>query len=99
MTAALCSFHPAAIEEAEAAARWYRQRSPRAAARFVDELNQVIERIREAPSRWPRGTRGTRKAKLPCFPFLVIYRESQGAVLILAIAHGRRRPGYWKNRL
>ena len=49
MTAAQFFFHPAAIEEAESAARWYRERSPVAAARFVDELNQVIDRIMEAP--------------------------------------------------
>jgi len=98
MTARQFLLHPAALEEAESAARWYRERSPLAATRFVEELNQVIDKIVEAPQRWPRGARGTRKVKLPCFPFLVIYREAEGAVLVLAIAHGRRRPGYWKGR-
>jgi plasmid stabilization system protein ParE len=45
------SLHPAAVEEAEAAARWYRERSPLAAKRFVDELYQVIDRILDAPHR------------------------------------------------
>ena len=99
MTAAKLLFHPAAIKEAESAARWYRERSILAAARFVDELNQMIDRILEAPHRWPRGRRGTRKVKLPCFPFLVVYREEEGMVMVLAVAHGRRRPGYWKSRL
>jgi len=99
MTATQFFFHPAAIEEAESAARWYRERSPLAATRFVDELNRVIDKIVDAPRRWPRGARSTRKVKLPCFPFLVIYREAEGIVFALAIAHGRRRPGYWKNRL
>jgi plasmid stabilization system protein ParE len=91
--------HPAAVEEAESAARWYRERSPLAARRFVDELNQVIDRILDAPHRWPRGTNGTRKLNFPCFPFAVVYWESEDSVRILAVAHGRRRPGYWKNRL
>ena len=69
MTVKQISFHPDAIDEAEAAARWYRQRSVRAAARFVDEVNEAIERIVAAPKRWPLGPRGTRKVKLPCFPF------------------------------
>ena len=99
MTAWNFSLHPAAVEEAEAAAHWYRERSPRAAKRFVDELNQVIDRILEAPQRWPRGMNGTRKLNLPCFPFAVVYWESKDGVWILAIAHGRRRPGYWKHRL
>ena len=99
MTATQFLFHPAAIHEAESAARWYRERSLLAATRFVDELNQVIDKILEAPQRWPRGLRGTRKVKLPCFPFLVVYREEEGMVMVLAVAHGRRRPGYWKSRL
>jgi plasmid stabilization system protein ParE len=99
MTVRELSFHPAAIEEAEAAARRYREQSLRAATRFVDEINQVIEKILDSPRRWPLGPRGTRKTKLPCFPFLVIYREKGDAIQILAIAHGRRRPGYWRNRL
>jgi plasmid stabilization system protein ParE len=55
MSAPLFSFHPAAIEEAHSAARWYHERSPLAATRFVAELNQVIDRILEAPHRWPRS--------------------------------------------
>jgi plasmid stabilization system protein ParE len=97
MTAQDFYLHPAAIEEAEAAAHWYRERSPRAAKQFVDELNQVIDRILEAPHRWPRSTNGTRRLNLPCFPF--IYWEKQDQIRILAVAHGRRRPGYWKYRL
>jgi toxin ParE1/3/4 len=99
MTAWDFHLHPAAVEEAEAAARWYRERSPRAAKRFVDELNQVIDRILEAPRRWPRSTNGTRKLNLPCFPFAVVYWESERLIRILAVAHARRKPEYWKNRL
>jgi plasmid stabilization system protein ParE len=98
MSAASFCFHPAAIEEAIFAARWYRERSPLAAMRFVAELNQTIDRILEAPRRWPRSAHDTRKLKLPCFPFLVIYREVEESVLVLAVAHGHRRPGYWKSR-
>jgi toxin ParE1/3/4 len=91
--------HPAALEEAEETARWYRQRSPRAAARFVDELIPVIEKILESLHRWPRGVGGTRKVKLPFFPFSIVYFETESEIRILAIAHGRRRPGYWRDRL
>lgn len=93
------SIHPDAIEEAVSAARWYRERSPISARRFIAELNQVVDSILEAPHRWPISARGTRKIKLPCFPYLVIYRTKNDTVLILAIAHGHRRPGYWKSRL
>ena len=98
MIAGRVFFHPEAVEEAEAAALWYRGRSPRAAARFIDEISQVIEKIAAAPRRWPAGPRETRRAKLPCFPFAVIYREKGDAIQILAVAHGKRRPGYWRSR-
>lgn len=99
MTAFQISIHEEALEEALAAANWYRERSPRAAQRFGSELNQAIDKILTAPHRWPQETNGTRKLKLPCFPFLVIYRESRNTIQVLAVAHGRRRPGYWKTRL
>jgi plasmid stabilization system protein ParE len=90
--------HPGATAETEAAVCWYRERSATAADRLVEEINQAIDRILEAPQRWPAGFRGTRKVKLPCFPFLVIYRESDDTLAALAIAHARRRPEYWQER-
>jgi hypothetical protein len=33
------------------------------------------------------------------FPFVIIFREAAVRIEILAIAHGRRRPGYWRDRL
>jgi len=99
MTVRQIQFHPAAVEEAEAAARWYLERSPLAGTRFVNEINQVIDKLLAAPHRWPQGPHGTRKIMFPCFPFAIIYRESKETIQILAVAHGRRRPGYWKTRL
>ncbi len=98
MTTRQAVFHPEAIEEAEAAARWYRERSPQAAARFVEEIYLVIDRILAAPDRWPRGSHGTRKLKLPCFPFLISFRKVDDVIQSLAVAHGSRLPGYWKKR-
>ena len=91
--------HPAAVEEGEKATRWYRQRSARAAAQFVEEVNHAIGRISAAPQRWPAGPHGTRKFLLRRFPFAVVYRELPSAIQILAVAHGHRRPGYWKTRI
>lgn len=99
MSPASVSFHPEAIEEALSAASWYRERSPITAKRFLTELNQVLDTIVEAPHRWPISPRGVRKLKLPCFPYFLIYRVKDTGVLILAVAHGHRCPGYWKDRL
>jgi len=58
-----------------------------------------IDMIVEAPHRWPAGNHGTRRFILQRFPFAIVYRELPAAIQVLAIAHARRKPGYWKQRL
>jgi plasmid stabilization system protein ParE len=91
--------HQEAAAEYEGAFDWYFDRSPLAASKFADEIDQVIDEIAQTPQRWPIHIHGTRKLSLPHFPFLVVYRELPSAIQVLAIAHGHRRPGYWKERL
>jgi plasmid stabilization system protein ParE len=45
-------FHPAALQDAEEAAGWYAERSARAAVRFLDELDRLIDLIVISPSRF-----------------------------------------------
>jgi plasmid stabilization system protein ParE len=93
------SFHPEAVLEAAAAFEWYSQRSETAASRLLAELNAAVTKIAAEPERWPRYLDGTRRYLLRRFPFIVVYRRTPyGAVEILAVAHARRRPGYWKTR-
>jgi toxin ParE1/3/4 len=91
--------HAAAAAEYEAALDWYLEQSPSAAANFANEVSLAIESIAAAPQRWPMANHGTRKFLLVRFPFAVFYREVSSAIQIVAIAHGRRRPNYWQDRL
>ncbi len=91
-------FHPAAATETEEATAWYLERSPLAARRFVEELTQVLDIITHAPDRWPRGPADTRRVLLHRFPFAVVYREDHSVIQVVAVAHGRRKPGYWRDR-
>ena len=91
--------HPEAVAEALAAAQWYRERSAFAADAFLAELDRAVERIAENPEMQSHYVRGTRRCLLQRFPFYLVYREVAGKLEIVAIAHGRRRPGYWKNRI
>ena len=88
-----------ALEEAEAAARWYAERSSSAAAAFADEIDAAITAIAQNPDAWPPYDHGTRHYLLRRYPFSVVYRVESARILIVAVAHGRRRPGYWKSRL
>jgi toxin ParE1/3/4 len=91
--------HPDALLEAEAGVTWYLERSRGAAEHFLAELERALEAILEAPDRWPPYYRDTRRYVLYKFPYSVIYRAFGTVVRIYALAHARRRPGYWKERL
>ena len=91
--------HPAALEEAEGAADWYAERSRRAAEAFLNELDRATRQIAEHPERFPAFEFGTRRIVLHKFPYVLVYRESDTSLEIIAVAHGRRRPGYWRNRV
>jgi len=91
-------FHPAAVDEAEAARDWYAAQDPTAAAAFIIELDAAFEAVFEHPSRWAEYLEGTQRYLLQRFPFSVIYRQANGIVEILAVAHASREPGYWRSR-
>lgn len=90
--------HPEALREAEAAVAWYGERSPHAAGRFVVELRSALERIRQAPNQFAKLAFDARRMVLGRFPYVVVFRETATEIEIVAIAHGRRRPGYWRER-
>jgi len=91
--------HPAALAELKSAIVWYQGRNQTAAVNFVTELDRAIDLVIDSPGRWPSGKHGTRKFVLRRFPFAILYREKETVVQVVAVAHGHRRPGYWKDRL
>ena len=92
-------FHPLAADEAEAAERWYRERNEIASARFQQELDRAVDLISErGPNTGSPYLGNTRRVLLRRFPFFVVYRVRDDNVQIVAVAHARRRPGYWRAR-
>jgi plasmid stabilization system protein ParE len=89
---------PSALAEAEEAAAWYAERDQHMGALFVEALDAALDRILEAPSRWPIYLHGTRRVRLVRFPYLIVYREEPARILVVAIAHTKRRPGNWSKR-
>lgn len=91
--------HPRAIADARAARRCYARRSGAAANRFVAELDRAVTQITTSPQAWPAYLHGTRVFRLRRFPYLVVYLEEPACVRVIALAHDKRRPGYWRRRL
>jgi plasmid stabilization system protein ParE len=91
-------FHPDAERELLAAHSWYRERSEVAAQAFALEIDHALSAIADAPARWPLQQRGDRRLTLSRFPYSVFYRLRAEEVFVVAIAHQRRLPGYWRHR-
>jgi plasmid stabilization system protein ParE len=64
----------------------------------MEELDRAVDMIVESPNRWPKFESGTRRYLMRRFPFMVIYRDKGDVIQVLAVAHARRKPGYWKRR-
>jgi plasmid stabilization system protein ParE len=88
-----------ALEDAEQAARWYAERSPAAAIAFSDEVDRAVGEIERSPLAWPPYDHGTRRFLLTRFPYSVVYRADSNGIVIVAVAHAHRRPGFWRDRL
>jgi plasmid stabilization system protein ParE len=92
-------FHRLADKEYQKTFRWYRRRSEKIADLFEAKMQEAIEKIAANPDRWPRSDNLHRWFRVRGFPFFLYYRIlDTSQVLILAVAHGRRRPGYWRRR-
>jgi plasmid stabilization system protein ParE len=90
-------FHPDAEDEYLTSLSWYRERSLIAATNFESAIEEAVARMVIAPQRWPNYFGGFRKYALRQFP--IIYQELSSEIVVFAIAHGSRKPGYWKDRV
>ena len=88
-------FHPAARIELLEARVWYEERSPLSAVAFIQEVDAAVSRIAEEPLRYQLLEYGTRRAPLQRFPYNIVYRIGAAEITIVAVAHQKRRPGYW----
>jgi len=92
-------FHPEARAELREAKRWYRDRSPLAAVAFAQMIDEAVTSIAEYPKRYPMGEHDTREYVIPRrFPYKVVYRLREHDIVIVAVAHESREPGYWSDR-
>jgi len=91
-------FHPAARLEFVEAIGFYESQKLGLGASFSREVVAAIERMIQAPDRWPLITPKLRRCLVHSYPYAIIYRETGEDVLIVAVAHSSRRPGYWSER-
>lgn len=92
-------FHPEALDEFEAAAQYFARRQPGLELRFISNIEATIQRICEAPLRLRIVDGDVRRCLVHVFPYAVLYSIEPDHVLIIAVMHCSREPGYWQHRL
>jgi plasmid stabilization system protein ParE len=100
----LVSLSPEAVVELIEAASWYETRQPGLAVKFLQEIDQAQQAIQSRPLSFPRLANTAvdleiRRALLPRFPYALVFLELQTEIRVHAIAHAKRHPDYWLNRL
>jgi plasmid stabilization system protein ParE len=96
-------FEAEAEHELDEATQRYDEQRPGLGQRFLDEVATTTQRVREfpragAPVKHVPKELGARHAPVNGFPYHVVYLAKANEIRVLAIAHYRRRPGYWLDR-
>lgn len=88
-----------AADDYRSARDWYAEHArPGTAERLVDSLSDSLDQICASPSKFPRYSDAERWLQVLGFPYLIVYEVlNESTILIVAVAHERRRPGYWKS--
>lgn len=89
---------PEAAAEVRAARAWYARQRPGLGDEFASELRAVVEGIARGPRAFPTMDQSVdiRRALFARFPYAAFFIEREDAIWVIAVAHLRRDPGYWR---
>ncbi|NUN50045.1 MAG: type II toxin-antitoxin system RelE/ParE family toxin [Candidatus Brocadiae bacterium] len=90
--------HPEAHAESAEAHLHYLVESAVAAERFKNAVLDGYAKAAATPLLWPQDDEGFRRYKLPAFPYLIFYEVLPDGIHVFAVAHGARKPRYWRDR-
>ena len=89
----------AALAEVAEAVDWYLQSDERVAQAFAEEYTRAIRSVGRYFSSFPPYLYGTKRHLFAKYPYQLVIRELPDRLQIVAVAHLRRKPGYWMRRL
>ena len=92
-------FHPEALAEYEDAGRYYADRQEDLELRFMDCVEEAIHRASATPEQWRIFDGEVRRVLTHVFPYAILYTVETEYILIIAVMHCHREPGYWKHRV
>jgi plasmid stabilization system protein ParE len=85
--------------DAQEASAFYAGRSPGLGAEFTAEMERVLALLAANPDIGTPVTSELRRLLLRRFPYYLLYRVEEDGIVVLAVGHHSRRPGYWQDRL
>jgi plasmid stabilization system protein ParE len=92
-------FHPEALAEFEDAARYYANCRDGLELRFIACVEFALSHIQKTPGRWRIFEDDVRRCLTRVFPYAVLYTIEPDYILIIAVMHCHREPGYWRHRV
>lgn len=92
-------FLPDTIKEIEDSVFYYSNKENGLEKLFLDEIETAINKIKMNPERYPKIEQNIRKYIINKFPFNIIFAVYETKIVIVAIAHQKRNPYYWKFRI
>lgn len=90
-------FLDVAQAEFDEAVAHYNQERPGLGNEFLTEVLKSLDRIARFPKAWRPLSKRTRRCQLRRFPYGIIYQQQDNDLVIVALAHLRRKPEYWKD--
>ncbi len=92
-------FLPDAEQEMLETAVYYESQSSGLGRDYLLEVERDLQAIAESPMTWPIVEGELRRRLVRRFPFGILYRIDPEGIVIIAIAHLHRKPGYWRKRI
>jgi len=90
-----------AEEEMNSSAQYYNQQYSALGLDFLEEIEKPLQIIEKNPERWPYYEENIHKYNTRRFSFSLffVFEKELDKVIIIAVAHQKRKPGYWKQRI
>ena len=91
-------FHPAAEVEMVVAAEFYDAHRPGLGLEFLAEVERATRALVTYPRIGRQFSKRLRRLLVRRFPYGLLYQAEANEICVVAVAHVRRRPGYWRRR-
>lgn len=92
------TYLPGFYSDLDEALEWYNKESAKSAEKLLVEIETTLQFLINKPLLFQKLNSKVRKINLPVFPYKIIYQLSEEELLVIALAHHKRHPRYWKQR-